>query len=73
MFQPYNVLLCSRCRCFAFDTDRHRRDLGRGHAEAYIGHCKAWNQAVRMLDTDGGCNRKMDCPYFKMGQTKSRK
>lgn len=37
-----------------------------GHAEAYIGHCKAWNQDVRMLDTDGGCNREMDCPYYRL-------
>ena len=72
-FQIYNVLICSRCKYFTFDSIRHRRDLGLGHNEAYIGNCSAWNQDVRILDTDGGCNRKMDCPYFKMGQTKFRK
>jgi len=47
------------------NPDRHRRDLGMGHSEAYMGQCKAWRQDVRMLDTDGGCNREMDCPYYK--------
>lgn len=72
-FQAYNVLLCPRCRYFTMDPHRHKRDLGLGHSEAYIGRCSAYRQAVRMLDVDGGCNRKMDCPYFKVGQTKVRK
>ena len=65
-FQAYNVLLCSRCRFFTMNPDRHRRELGMGHSEAYIGHCSGWNQDVRMLDTDGGCNREMNCPFYKL-------
>ena len=65
-FQAYNVLLCSRCKHFTMNPDRHRRELGMGHSEVYIGNCSAWNQDVRMLDTDGGCGREMDCPYYKL-------
>ena len=65
-FQAYNVLLCPRCKFFTMNPDRHRRELGMGRSEAYVGHCSAWNQDVRMLDTDGGCNRKMDCPYYRL-------
>jgi hypothetical protein len=45
---------------------RHKRELGMGHGEAYIGQCGAYRQDVRILDTDGGCNREMNCPYYKI-------
>lgn len=67
-YRPYNVLQCSRCRFFTMNPDRHKRDLGMGHGEAYIGHCAGYGEEVRILETDGGNRPHDECKRFRWGK-----
>ena len=56
------------------NPDRHKRDLGLGHGEAYIGHCSAYGEDVRMLDTDFGKTRPHnECRRYVLKDKKVRR
>jgi hypothetical protein len=49
------------------NEQRHKKELGMGYGEAYIGHCGGYGADVRMLD-DHGNRPHNECKRFEWGK-----